>query len=242
MVGNPKWTGGLTYVDLFGGPGVLKLRDTNRYIPGSTLLAAWTPKPFDRLIVCEQDREIAATCKTRLDRTAVANRTHFIVGNCNNTIEEVVSLIPDRSLTVAFVDPEGLHIHFETIKTLTTGRAVDLLILFTDRMDLHRNVKLYAEQEESNLDRFLGLNCNWRQALEALPNPSRDNVCKLFYEIYREQLSSELGYSVFADEIMRSQRSAIYRVIYASKNEKGLEFWNKISRIDRSGQQPLFPD
>jgi three-Cys-motif partner protein len=165
------------------------------------------------------------------------NRARIFVGDCNNLIDDIASAIPDKALTLVFVDPEGLHIHLRTLQTLTKGRAVDLLVLFADRMDLHRNVEFYANQTESNLDRFLGVECDWRTHWRSLTNQNRDNVCRLFFELYRDQLESKLGYRVFADQVMRSRTSAIYRVIYASKHPKGLEFWKKISRFDRSGQQ-----
>ncbi|WP_425396691.1 three-Cys-motif partner protein TcmP [Aeoliella sp.] len=240
MVGNPKWDGGIIYVDLFGGPGVIQIRDSRRRIPGSALLAANTPKPFDKLIVCEKDEQLARVCKTRLESAGAGDRSTILVGDCNDLIDEVVAAIPTRALTLAFIDPEGLHIHFQTIEKLAHGRKVDLLVLFADSMDLVRNVAFYAQQSESNLDRFLGSDCDWRTQWQNLPNQSRENVCKLFQEIYQTQLNQKLGYEVFADQVMRSRTTAIYRVIYASKHPKGLEFWNKISRIDRSGQQTLF--
>jgi hypothetical protein len=44
MIGNPQWPAGLAYVDLFAGPGICRLKETGRRIPGSTLIAANSPK------------------------------------------------------------------------------------------------------------------------------------------------------------------------------------------------------
>src|SRR5258708_7743313 len=55
MVGNPKWTAGLVYVDLFAGPGICTLRETRERIPGSALIAAHASKPFEKILVCERD-------------------------------------------------------------------------------------------------------------------------------------------------------------------------------------------
>jgi three-Cys-motif partner protein len=59
MVGKPNWPGGIVYVDLFGGPGDSKLRESAKRIPGSALLAAGAPKPFTRILICEKDPRIA---------------------------------------------------------------------------------------------------------------------------------------------------------------------------------------
>ena len=50
MVGHPKWPEGLVYVDLFGGPGVCVLSGSRRRIPGSPLIAAHSPKPFQKIL------------------------------------------------------------------------------------------------------------------------------------------------------------------------------------------------
>jgi three-Cys-motif partner protein len=237
MVGSPKWAGGVVYVDLFGGPGVCELKETGQRVPGSALLAAYAPKPFSKILVCEKDAATADTCEKRLIAAGCSSSTRVLVGDCNALIDEVAAEIPERSLTLAFVDPEGLHIHFETLRKLTTNRRVDLLVLFADRMDLHRNVELYAKQAESNLDRFLGPESDWRAQWQQLPSHDSTRVCNLFADIYRGQFKRLLGYGVFDGQVMRSATSVLYRVIYASKDPKGAEFWQKISRIDRGGQK-----
>ena len=60
MVGHPKWPAGLAYVDLFAGPGICKLRESGRRVPGSTLIAANAPKPFGVILAIELDPELAA--------------------------------------------------------------------------------------------------------------------------------------------------------------------------------------
>lgn len=52
-------------------------------------------------------------------------------------------------------------------------------------------------------------------------------------------MERRLGYRAFGGEVMRSSKTAIYRVVYASKSDKGLEFWNKIAKIDSQHQQGL---
>jgi three-Cys-motif partner protein len=242
MVGNPKWRGGIVYVDLFAGPGICTLRETGRRIPGSALLAAWAPKPFDKILVCEKDSTLADACRRRLANTAIADRVNLFVGDCNSEIVRIEREIPESALVLAFVDPEGLHVHLETLETLTKKRRVDLLVLFADRMDIVRNVDLYASQGESNLDRFLGLTSNWRQKWDGLNSRDPASVCKFFTDLYKDQLIDRLGYSALTDEVMKSTRSALYRVVYASKHPLGLKFWNEISKIDRSGQRGLFSD
>ncbi len=240
MVGSPFWPA-VVYVDLFAGPGILRLRDSGKRIPGSVLLAANTPKPFDLILACEKDPATAETCLARLASSGAGQRSEVFVGDCNRQIDNLVKRIPERALTLAFVDPEGLHAKFETLRKLADGRRVNLLILLADRMDAVRNIKLYHSQSSSNLDDFLGPDCDWRAAYNELPKHEDGTAVGLMLErLLRKQLQEVLGYTVFSGEVMRTSKSAIYRVIYASKSDKGLDFWNKVSKIDYQGQQRWF--
>jgi len=241
MVGSPHWKAGLVYVDLFAGPGVCTLKESGRRLPGSPLIAANAPKPFKQIIICEKDADTAEACRTRLQKTPARDRIRFLEGDCNERIGEVASMIPSRALTLAFIDPTGLHARFETIKTLSRCGRVDLLILFPDAYDVVRNVDLYEKQGvESNLDQVLGPDAHWREQWSQLPNQSPDKTRELFTNIYKDQLARRLDYKVFGEKTIKSARGPLYRLIYASKHERGLEFWNKITNKDPSGQQRLF--
>ncbi len=163
MVDKPQWSAGLVYVDLFGGPGVLRLRNSGKRIPGSPLIAAHAPKPFRRILVCELNSELADACRTRLARSPASDRFDVFVGDCNVAIHEIVKNIPDRALTLAFIDPTGLQAHFTTIEKLANCGRVDLLVLFADAYDIVRNLDRYIQQPESPLDLALG------EASECLP-------------------------------------------------------------------------
>jgi len=241
MVGHSAWPAGLVYVDLFAGPGVCTLKDSKRRIPGSVLIAAHAPKRFSWILACEKDPDLFHACKSRLVAAGASARSHVFLGDCNESVSQIASAIPDGALTLAFVDPTGLHARFDTIAHLSRRGAVDLLVLFADRHDIVRNVELYDEQgRESNLDQVLGPDSEWRSHWRRLGNQNAENVSKMFAEIYRRQLRDHLGYTRSAEKTMYSAKGPLYRLIYASKHERGLEFWDKITKKDVSGQKDLF--
>ena len=55
----------------------------------------------------------------------------------------------------------------------------------------------------------------------------------------KAQLKRQLGYTVFG-EMPMPRKGPIYRLIYASKHERGLEFWDKVTRKELGGQMDLF--
>lgn len=240
MAGNPKWSG-LTYIDLFAGPGICRSRESKTRFPGSCLIAANASKAFTKLILCEEDIELSNALQLRISAHGAAHRTSIITGDCNDRINEITSLIPSGALNVAFVDPTGLHHRFETIKKLTQGRRMDLLVLFADSYDIHRNFKLYDRQTDSNLDAVLGPNSDWRSRIAQVPNQDRKSVCRFFADLYTEQLQKNLGYDHFGQQmVLRDGTIPLYRLIYASKDARGVDFWNKAIGKNLSGQSELF--
>jgi len=234
MVGRPQWPTRLTYVDLFAGPGVLSIEGA-RY-PGSALLAAHTPKQFDRLIFCEIEEDLALALQSRLAETPCAAQSKVLKGDCNDLIHEVVTQIPRDSLTLAFVDPPGLEAAFSTVCVLGRDRNVDLLMLIPTEMNAHRNIQRYFFPDESSkLDAFLGPDSGWRDRYNGIANQTRPSVSKMIVEVYKEQLRKHLGYKVFGDEVIRFNNMPIYRILFASKHELGLHFWELATRRNRRG-------
>jgi three-Cys-motif partner protein len=240
MSKKPQWAAGLVYVDLFAGPGICSVRRSSRRIPGSVLIAANQLQQFSKIVACELDALNASACEQRLLRSPAANHCKVVQGDCNEKIDEICGEIPDQALTLAFIDPESLHARFSTVSHLTANRRVDLLILFADRYDIIRNVSLYAKQETSKLDEVLGGDSDWRARWAALPNQNALNTCRLFGDIYKEQLKKHLQFEAFGTKVIRSAKGPLYTLLFASKHPLGLEFWHKVTAKDVSGQGELF--
>jgi three-Cys-motif partner protein len=239
MTNNPHFPGGLVYVDLFAGAGICTLKESGRRIPGSVLIAANTNKPFTRIIACEQNREFAEACETRLLRTHIRNRCHVLKGDCNELIDKVIDLIPERSLTLAFIDPKGLDAKFSTIEKLAKLRRVDIVALFADAYDITRNIHIYREEPNSKLDQVLGPGSGWREKLDKLPNPQGFQR-KLFAEIYMDQLKCHLGYIEMNSQTISGNNGPLYSLIYASNHQLGLKFWIEALGKNVHGQKRLF--
>lgn len=239
MVGNPKWKGGLVYVDLFAGPGVCKVRGTGKRLPGSPLIAAHAPKAFTRIIAAEIEDENVHALRTRLRATTAAGSSVVLRGDCNAIVDQIAAEVPPRSLTLAFVDPPGFDAHFETLRRLAFARRVDFLILFADSIDLVRNLEKYASEQGSKVDQMFGPQCNWRAAFAQLQDRTPAKVRELFESMYQEQIRTQLGYKGLRTRPISGPHGPLYRLIYASKDERGLDFWDKTVSKDRGGQGSL---
>lgn len=240
MVGNPNWPSGVVYVDLFSGPGVCVDRKSKRRFPGSPIIAANAPKPFRKILLCELDSINANACRLRMDNSSASKNYRLFEGDCNKLVATVVSAIPDRALALAFIDPTGLHVHFDTVMQVAGRGATDLLILFPDAVDILRNKKLYFDQQESNLDLVLGSDSNWRHKVSNLGTADGVRTRQLYADIYKDQLRKHAGFNFFGEEVISGPSGPLYRLVYATKHETGLRFWNESIKKDSSGQKRMF--
>lgn len=238
MAHHKSWNG-VAYIDMFAGPGVCAIRGTERRIPGSTVIAANSVKPCAKVIAVELNQECAAALEERLAKTAPGVDYSVIRGDCNKIVDKVVSLIPERSLALAFFDAEGLDFHFETVRQLTNGRAVDLLVLFADAYDIVRNVDFYESQESSRLDQLLGTTA-WRDRWREYNSRTSVSICDFFASEFEKQLSAQLNYTAFRRKRINGPRGALYTLIFASKHELGGKFWDNVTKKDVQGQMEMF--
>ncbi|UCC97640.1 MAG: three-Cys-motif partner protein TcmP [Phycisphaerales bacterium] len=231
-----KWKG-LHYIDLFAGAGIEKLRGSEQLQWGSPMIAAKAPKSFTRLHLCELNRQKYQALEKRVGDTRPDSQ--ILNGDANNEVHNITREIPQGTLSLAFLDPYGLELDFETLKVLAAKRA-DLIIFFPDRLDILRNWKhYYYSDPNSKLDHHLGLGSGWRSVLENAPPNNRAEVLRKFYV---ERVRQDLGYQHVEHERIPSQGHPLYYLIFCSRSEVGSNFWRKISWNKPGGQRTFHFD
>lgn len=241
MKDHPYLTG-INYIDLFSGNGVCVSPKDNpnakRY-PGSVLLAAGCPKQFDNMFVVDAEAENINALEQRLERLNCNSQIYSFSIDANDAVKKICRNIPHGSLSIAFIDPFSLQFRFNALQNLTSGQKMDLVILFPDAMNISRSVKYYLENPNSPLDLVLGDTSDWRNAYSNLVNREGPAVRELFRALYMSQIQ-KLGYEFLGYKIINNNGKPLYTLVYASKNELGLKFWNIALKKDRQGQLGLF--
>lgn len=235
-----KWVGRLYYIDLFAGPGRCRVRETQEEIDGSPLVAL-LGFDFAKFFFFEADHACFEALGARTKKRAPDKweKVKMIPGDCNDTIEQAE--LPSEGLGLAFIDPTGIsQISFETIRKLTAGRQVDLIINFPEGMGIRMNLHQYTQSDESALTRFMD-SARWKERY-GRSLTSFDQVCT---EIGREYLANlrSLGYLAVDSDwipVKTAQNTLLYYLLFASKNPRGNDFWRKIKHIGAHGQRELF--
>jgi three-Cys-motif partner protein len=229
-----KWGGKLAYVDLFSGPGKNVIRDTGEEVDGSPVLALQCD--FGRYVFVDVP-EVLATLRMRLRNHPKLPRISFVEGDCNLVIDEVLRQLPADHLTLAFIDPTGLQIRFETIRRLVHKRKVDLLMTIHFGMGIQLNLPQYIKTEGEAMTGFLG-NSEWRKDVEGVATINQAG--RLILDRYMAQLRT-LDYLDTKDrEIVRNdQNTPLYYIIMASRHKLGEKFWQEVTKIAPSGQRRM---
>jgi three-Cys-motif partner protein len=223
----------LHYVDLFAGAGIERLRKSRTLAWGSPMIAVQARHPFARLHLCEQN----ARCYNALHQRVTALRpdSQILKGDANKKINTIVGEIPDRALSLCFIDPYGLHMDLDTLRSLSAKR-VDLILFFPDRLDALRNwAAYYLKNPESNLDRCLGHSVDWRARLQGMP---AHDYAKGLRDMYIEVIQQELGYAETGFERIKTVSGRpIYYLIFCSRARIALQIWRGVTRKKPNGQR-----
>ena len=226
---NKRWTS-LHYIDLFAGAGIERLESSQQLEWGSPMIAAQAPY-FSKLHLCEKAKQKYDALKSRILK--VKPDSQILQGDANKEIFKIVEDIPSKSLSLAFLDPYGLHLEFKTLKKLSDIRA-DLIISFPDHLDALRNWECnYFKDSNSNLDRCLGSGSDWRSIIDKTP---RNRLAEVLRELYVKQIAS-LGYSEFEYERISMSGHPLYILIFCSRHPLAAKLWRGIARNKPNGQR-----
>lgn len=147
---------------------------------------------------------------------------------------------------LAFLDPEGFEVTFETLRVLAT-RQIDLLYFFPSGIGIARNLRQFTKQPQSLMDTFWD-GRDWRDlspaklaAGQRLAPEEAIALDRPWVLRFRAKMQ-ELGF-LYQDEedpcFVNQKRVPMYHLLFFSKHPAGLTIWRGIKRIEPSGQRKL---
>jgi three-Cys-motif partner protein len=245
------------YIDLFAGPGKCFIPEKNSVLIGSPLIALTTIYPFTDYFFVEKETDNVSALKKRCEKSPLFDHIQFRIDDSNDVINEIIKYIlkvdneriPDKwsSLNLAFLDPDGLELKWETLVTLAQPYSMDLIIHYS-QMGLSRAMpNVFREEKFTAVDAFFG-GLEWRKIYEDSKRNGKHFIHRQLMDFYKEKLQS-LGYKeVLLDDEVNDEplirnaktNAPLYRLIFASKNPLGHDFWQKVTRRDVHGQGRLF--
>jgi three-Cys-motif partner protein len=240
------------YIDLMAGPGKNRIKGSTRVLLGSPLLALTTGVPFNQYFFVDTKRKNVDALRRRCDASMYTRRVWIESGDCNAIVDSVVEKIrrdDSQSLNLAFLDPEGFEMHWATVAKLASLKRMDLIINFP-QLGLKRLMgPVIANEEWPIIDLFFGSK-EWREIYGAYQKGELRKIMlvRRIIDHYRDNLEQlgypeiQQGHDLFGTEpVMRNGQSAqLYRLLFASKHDRGNDFWAKITRRNAHGQGSFF--
>lgn len=226
---SPSTWPALVYLDLFAGPGRVRIRGTQRIIPASPLLVLGVKKQFSKHIFCELDADNASALRQRAAAAAPERNVVVIEGDTNANVASILGEIPARALTFCFVDPFKIApLRFATLQPLVSARRMDILVLIATGMDGNRNEDLYVRSGEKTVSDAVGHD-DWRVRW---PQPNLRFGDFVANEFGRSMGSLGYHYDGLAStkEIRNGKNAPIYRLLFLSKHSRGDDFWEKCKK------------
>lgn len=226
-----KWAN-RAYLDLFAGPGRYRARPAGRFENGSPLIALGLP--FTHYFFSDLSADVFSALDERVKRDSTEEQYVRVQrGDANELagqLHDAVRGLGPNTLSLAFIDPPGTQFRFESIRRLSEGLPMDLLINFPLGMNINRQHSYRRAADDETFDAYFGTP-RWRDAHDA---PE-------FLALYKEQLQG-LGYRCMDSDLTiknRRRNQRLYVLILASKHPRGDDFWKKATHRDVTGQGSL---
>jgi three-Cys-motif partner protein len=220
------------WVELFAGPGRLYVVEHKEFLLGSPMAALGGVRaPFAGYFFSD----LSADCEHCLRvRTKGMEGVHVHRGDANapETLDAVFRAVPRNALVIAYLDPQGLDLHLDTVRALAWHyRRLDLLI----NLPVNGLIRYLAAGNEEKARPVLGH-----------PDPLRlmdhgvNNATRELRGWYHGQLAS-LGYTHRASDTIRlaDKKAAIYDLIVAGRHPLTVELFERATQIGAFGQRQL---
>jgi three-Cys-motif partner protein len=252
---NMRWRRRI-FIDLFSGPGKCMVDGTHEYFLGSPLLSLTTEYPFTDYFFVDMDNENRDALQIRTSAIGIPkNRIHCLLGDANEKVFDIVNEIKKidaefvqgawPSLNLAFLDPEGLELEWNTVVELAKVNRMDLIIHYSQQGIKRMADRALESPKELIIDRFFG-DKEWRKVYAACKDDAT-GIHRPLIDYYKEKLKN-LGYvevkdneEVWAEPLMKNSKNApLYRLLFASKNPLGVKFWKDVTKVSPNGQMSLW--
>ena len=235
---------GHLYIDAFAGAGIHVSKATGEMVPGSPINALNITPRFSELHLIDLEGSRAAALQ---QLTAEDPRVSVYRGDCNAILLNQVlprCRYEDFRRGLCLLDPYGLTVNFQVLRTAGQMRSVDVFYNFMI-MDANMNVLMrdpskVTDAQAQRMDAVWG-DDSWRtvayRKTQDLFGDRDDKVSnEEIAEAFRLRLRDVAGFAYVPQPIpMRNSKGAtVYYLYFASPNEKGADIVADIFNTYRS--------
>lgn len=239
-----KWNGKINYIEICSGPGRCINRETGFEFNGTSLCIIQNEacKYLNKALFFDYNPTVVSALNCRINSNKTSNAL-ALFGDYNDPNKICADIIRETrgiGLYLIFIDPTDCSVPFNLLKVLKERlRNVDFIVNFAIKTDFNRNINnaIHSPDTHQNVINkykiFLGSNEFFSD--DKINSAPPKELRKLFREAYINSLR-KIGYHFFDFKPIEN----FYDLIFASSNERGIDFWEKANKIEFDGQRQLF--
>jgi three-Cys-motif partner protein len=243
------------YIDAFAGSPVSKVRGSDvppepspffdeiqdleeqeQFILGSPVRALKIENGFHRHYFFDLDKSRVQALRNLFDATKGVTVN---VGDCNPLVRELASSLHARNIRgVAFLDPYGAHLEWETVKALAATRTMEVIINFPVAMAINRLITKSGKVPENwsdQLARCFGTE-EWREIAYQVDKDlfgqdivtKQGDVANRLLDFYVRRLRAIFPHVATPRLIRNTRKTPLYFLIWAGPHKLGLKGANYI--------------
>jgi three-Cys-motif partner protein len=261
------WLKGTIFVDAFAGPGLSRIRSSNKpptdrglfehdeesdkaeteFLKGSPRVALEIPNPFSNYVFVERDQRRLTELRA-LRNEYLNQRIDVRAGDASSEIQAWLQSGIDwrHHRAVVFLDPFGMQVPWSTIESLGRTKAIEVIVNFPLGMAIQRLLKKTGDIPvgwQLSLDTFFG-SPGWRpltyeEESDLFGQKRKKSMDSgvKLLEWYRSRLRSVFGYVSTARLVSNTRGNPLYYLIWAGPNKRGLQGADHILGTTRRRQR-----
>ncbi|HEY4644401.1 MAG TPA: three-Cys-motif partner protein TcmP [Bacteroidota bacterium] len=231
-----KWPD-INYIDLFAGPGKCRIRKTREITDGSPMIASQFG--FTGYHLVDMNPDAVEALQKRFPH---GGRAKFYPVDCNACADEIGSRLSASALSLLVADQTAVQLKFETLRLLTEGKRVDMIIYLPTGVYFNRAIPTVKDEEKiKSINDFFGDRGEGMEIWRTSPPTTRNNALVAYYKDRLKTIGYQFDAKVDRDIVIANEENNVelYRLILASKHVLGSQFWRKIQQVDPKGQREL---
>ena len=231
-----------SYIDIYSGPGQVRIRDTQDVRDGTAVVAvrkslASPGAGFGEVWLNDLDETNVRACKSRVEQLGQPN-VYAAALSAEEAARQIRERLNKYGYHFALLDPYNLAaLPFSILADLSTLRRIDMLV-HVSTQDLQRNFgKDYRSGKSPALDLFAP---GWREHVDLKRDDAtvRRSVFEYWRRLVAEKLSMKVSDSI--EHITATQNQTLYYLCLLTRAEIADRFW-KVARR-RPGTTPSLWD
>lgn len=238
-----KWDGKINYIEICSGPGRCIKRNNGVEFNGTSLcvIEHECMKHLNKALFFDYSVDVVNSLNKRISERKIRN-AKAIWGDFNDAkaiCEAIRREIKVNGLNLVFIDPTDCSVPFSLIKELKANfKNIDFIVNIALGTDYNRGIKQAIHEPKKYSKSFKKYsqfvdNPNFLLSDEIKEIVNDSKQLRLHFRNEYEQSLKKLGYKYFDYKHIRNY----YDLIFASSNEKGIEFWGKANKYTPEGQK-----